>query len=55
VASPVGILVVSLYGPHREIDVRRDETLEWVRMRSNQAPGVVDLDIAPVEAPREAL
>jgi uncharacterized RmlC-like cupin family protein len=54
-AGPGDFIFVPPYVPHQEINASRDETLECVLVRSGQEPVVVNLDIAPVEAPEEVL
>ena len=49
-AGPGDFIYVPPYVPHQEINAA-DEPLECVLVRSGQDPGVVNLDIAPVEAP----
>ena len=51
-AGPGDFIYVPPYVPHQEINAA-DEPLECVLMRSGQDPVVVNLDIAPVEAPEE--
>ena len=52
-AGPGDFIFVPPYVPHQEINASRNETLECVLVRSGQEPVVVNLDIAPVEAPEE--
>ena len=51
-AGPGDFIYVPPYVPHQEINAA-DEPLECVLLRSGQEPVVVNLDIAPVEAPDE--
>ena len=51
-AGPGDFIYVPPYVPHQEVNAA-DEPLECVLMRSGQEPVVVNLDIAPVEAPEE--
>jgi uncharacterized RmlC-like cupin family protein len=51
-AGPGDFIYVPPYVPHQEINAA-DEPLECVLLRSGQEPVVVNLDIAPVEAPEE--
>ena len=51
-AGPGDFIYIPPYVPHQEINAA-DEPLECVLMRSGQDPVVVNLDIAPVEAPEE--
>ena len=51
-AGPGDFIYVPPYVPHQEINAA-DEPLECVLVRSGQDPVVVNLDIAPVEAPDE--
>ena len=51
-AGPGDFIYVPPYVPHQEIN-SADEPLECVLMRSGQEPVVVNLDIAPVEAPED--
>ena len=51
-AGPGDFIYVPPYVPHQEINAA-DEPLECVLLRSGQDPVVVNLDIAPVEAPEE--
>ncbi len=46
-------IYVPPFVPHQEINARTDEPLECVLVRSDQEPVVVNLDIAPAEAPEE--
>ncbi|WP_029005635.1 cupin domain-containing protein [Azorhizobium doebereinerae] len=50
-AGPGDFIYVPPYVPHQEINASPDEVLECVLVRSGQDPVVVNLDIAPVEAP----
>ena len=54
-AGPGDFIYVPPYVPHQEINASRDEALECVLVRSGQEPVVVNLDIAPVEAPEQVL
>src|SRR6266566_66619 len=54
-AGPGDFIYVPPYVPHQEINASREEPLECVLVRSGQEPVVVNLDIAPVEAPEEVL
>ena len=54
-AGPGDFIFVPPYVPHQEINASRDEALECVLVRSGQEPVVVNLDIAPVEAPEQVL
>ena len=49
-AGPGDFIFVPPYVPHQEINAA-DEPLECVLVRSDRDPVVVNLDIAPVEAP----
>ena len=51
-AGPGDFIYVPPRVPHQEINAA-DEPLECVLMRSGQDPVVVNLDIAPVEAPEQ--
>jgi len=51
-AGPGDFIYVPPRVPHQEINAA-DEPLECVLLRSGQEPVVVNLDIAPVEAPEE--
>jgi uncharacterized RmlC-like cupin family protein len=51
-AGPGDFIYVPPFVPHQEINAA-DEPLECVLLRSGQDPVVVNLDIAPVEAPEE--
>jgi uncharacterized RmlC-like cupin family protein len=46
-------IYVPPFVPHQEINASPDEALECVLVRSGQEPVVVNLDIAPIEAPEE--
>jgi uncharacterized RmlC-like cupin family protein len=46
-------IYVPPFVPHQEINASRDEPLSCVLVRSGQDPVVVNLDIAPAEAPEE--
>jgi uncharacterized RmlC-like cupin family protein len=50
-AEPGDFIYVPPYVPHQEINASTAEPLECVLLRSDQEPVVVNLDIAPVEAP----
>ncbi|MDB5479767.1 MAG: uncharacterized protein JWO83_820 [Caulobacteraceae bacterium] len=50
-AGPGDFIYVPPYVPHQEINASDDETLECVLVRSGGEAVVVNLDIAPVEAP----
>jgi len=50
-AGPGDFIYVPPYVPHQEINASADEALECVLVRSDQEAVVVNLDIAPVEAP----
>src|ERR1700749_3910662 len=50
-AGPGDFIFVPPYVPHQEINAA-DEPLECVLVRSDRDPVVVNLDIAPVEAPQ---
>lgn len=52
-AGPGDFIYVPPYVPHQEINADADETLECVLVRSDQEPVVVNLDIDPVEDPKE--
>ena len=52
-AGPGDFIFVPPYVPHQEINARQDEPLVCVLVRSDQEPVVVNLDIAPVEAPEQ--
>src|SRR5256884_992134 len=52
-AGPGDFIYVPPFVPHQEINASRDEPLSCVLVRSGQEPVVVNLDIAPVEAPEE--
>ena len=52
-AGPGDFIFVPPYVPHQEINASREEPLSCVLVRSGQEPVVVNLDIAPVEAPEE--
>ena len=51
-AGPGDFIYVPPYVPHQEINAA-DEPLECVLVRSGNDAVVVNLDIAPVEAPEE--
>jgi uncharacterized RmlC-like cupin family protein len=50
-AGPGDFIFVPPYVPHQEINASPDETLECVLVRSDNEAVVVNLDIAPAEAP----
>jgi len=50
-AGPGDFIYVPPYVPHQEINALVGDDLECVLVRSDQEPVVVNLDIAPVEAP----
>ncbi len=50
-AGPGDFIFVPPYVPHQEINASPDAPLECVLVRSDQEAVVVNLDIAPVEAP----
>jgi uncharacterized RmlC-like cupin family protein len=50
-AGPGDFIFVPPYVPHQEINALDDEALECVLVRSGGEAVVVNLDIAPVEAP----
>ena len=50
-AGPGDFIYVPPFVPHQEINASPDEVLQCVLVRSDQQPIVVNLDIAPVEAP----
>jgi uncharacterized RmlC-like cupin family protein len=52
-AGPGDFIYVPPYVPHQEINASREEALDCVIIRSGQEPVVVNLDIAPAEAPEE--
>src|SRR3954469_17230553 len=52
-AGPASFIYVPPYVPHQEINASREESLDCVIIRSGQEPVVVNLDIAPAEAPEE--
>src|SRR6058998_4206349 len=52
-AGPGDFIYVPPYVPHQEINASREQPLECVVIRSGQEPVVVNLDIAPAEAPEE--
>ena len=54
-AGPGDFIYVPPYVPHQEINASRDEPLECVLVRSDNEAVVVNLDIAPVEAPQTVL
>jgi uncharacterized RmlC-like cupin family protein len=51
-AGPGDFIYVPPFVPHQEINASADETLECVLVRSDNEAVVVNLDIAPVEAPQ---
>ena len=54
-ANPGDFIFIPPYVPHQEINASSDETLECVLVRSDNEAVVVNLDIAPAEAPEEVL
>ena len=50
-AGPGDFIYVPPYVPHQEINADPNEPLECVVVRSGQEPVVVNVDIAPAEAP----
>jgi uncharacterized RmlC-like cupin family protein len=50
-AGPGDFIFVPPFVPHQEINALADEPLVCVLVRSDQEPVVVNLDIAPAEAP----
>jgi uncharacterized RmlC-like cupin family protein len=52
-AGPGDFIYVPPFVPHQEINASSDETLECVLVRSDGEAVVVNLDIDPVEPPRE--
>src|SRR5579871_3682109 len=54
-AGPGDFIYVPPYVPHQEINASPDEALECVLVRSDNEAVVVNLDIAPVEAPEQVL
>ena len=52
-AGPGDFIFVPPYVPHQEINASQSEPLECVLVRSDNEAVVVNLDIAPVEAPQE--
>jgi uncharacterized RmlC-like cupin family protein len=52
-AGPGDFIYVPPYVPHQEINADPGAPLDCVLVRSGQEPVVVNLDIAPVEAPEE--
>src|SRR5437879_10261899 len=52
-AGPGDFIYVPPFVPHQEINANDDQPLSCVLVRSGQEPVVVNLDIAPVEAPEE--
>jgi uncharacterized RmlC-like cupin family protein len=51
-AGPGDFIFVPPYVPHQEINASPDEVLECVLVRSDNEAVVVNLDIAPAEAPQ---
>ncbi len=51
-AGPGDFIYVPPFVPHQEINASADETLECVLVRSDNEAVVVNLDIAPAEAPQ---
>ena len=51
-AGPGDFIYVPPFVPHQEINASDDETLECVLVRSDNEAVVVNLDIAPAEAPQ---
>src|SRR5258706_11310924 len=52
-AGPGDFIYVPPYVPHQEINASDEQPLSCVLVRSGQEPGVVNLDIPPVEKPEE--
>jgi uncharacterized RmlC-like cupin family protein len=52
-AGPGDFIFVPPWVPHQEINASRDQPLACVIVRSDHAPVVVNLDIAPAEPPVE--
>jgi uncharacterized RmlC-like cupin family protein len=52
-AGPGDFIYVPPFVPHQEINASREELLSCVIVRSGQEPVVVNLEIAPAEAPEE--
>jgi HAD superfamily hydrolase (TIGR01493 family) len=52
-AGPGDFIYVPPFVPHQEINASRDQPLDCVVIRSGQEPVVVNLEIAPAEAPEE--
>ena len=52
-AGPGDFIYVPPYVPHQEINASRDEKLHCVLVRSDNEAVVINLDIAPAEAPEE--
>jgi uncharacterized RmlC-like cupin family protein len=50
-AGPGDFIYVPPFVPHQEINASREEPLSCVIVRSGQEPVVVNLEIAPAEAP----
>ncbi len=53
-AGPGDFIFIPPYVPHQEINASRDEVLECVLVRSDNAAVVVNLDIEPVAKPENA-
>ena len=54
-AGPGDFIFVPPFVPHQEINASADEVLECVLMRSGNEAVVVNLEIAPVEAPETVM
>jgi uncharacterized RmlC-like cupin family protein len=52
-AGPGDFIYVPPFVPHQEINASREELLSCVIVRSDQEPVVVNLEIAPAEAPEQ--
>jgi uncharacterized RmlC-like cupin family protein len=52
-AGPGDFIYVPPFVPHQEINASREELLSCVIVRSGQEPVVVNLEIAPAEAPKQ--
>jgi uncharacterized RmlC-like cupin family protein len=52
-AGPGDFIYVPPFVPHQEMNASRDEPLSCVVVRSDRDPVVVNLEIAPSEAPEE--
>jgi len=52
-AGPGDFIYVPPFVPHQEINASREELLSCVIVRSGQEPVVVNLEIAPAEAPEQ--